>query len=111
MATVDTEPTGERRTRRHSTPEFVAFTRRILRALERRADDVDAEALTELAGLHADLGRVVESAVSTLRHDPDYPASWATIGDAFGITRQAAQKRFGHLGGTRVAGGQPGSLR
>lgn len=111
MDTADTGHTTEGHTGRHSTPEFVAFTRRILRALERRADDVDAESLAELAGLHADLGRVVESAVSKLRWDADYPASWATIGDAFGITRQAAQKRFGHLGGARVVGGQPGSLR
>lgn len=110
-----TAPTAEghtgRRSRRTSTPAFVAFTRRILRALERRADDVDPEALAELVGLQADLESVIESVVRKLRWDEDYPASWATIGDAFGTTRQAAQKRWGYLGGARVAGGQQGSLR
>ena len=33
------------------------------------------------------------------------------IGEALGITRQAAQKRYGDVGGTRTAGGQKGGWR
>ena len=38
-------------------------------------------------------------------------ASWAEVGKATNMSRQAAQERWASLGGERRAGGQPSSLR
>jgi hypothetical protein len=92
------------------TTEYVAFVRRILRALERRVATADIEDLTQLVELRADMDKHIEGVVRTLRH-ADVPASWADIGRAFGTSRQAAQERFAHVGGARRVGGQPGNLR
>jgi hypothetical protein len=93
------------------TTEYLAFVRRILAALERRVATADLDALASMVELRADLDRHIEGAVRKLRHDEVAAASWAQIGQAFGITRQAAQERFAHVGGARRRGGQPGNLR
>jgi hypothetical protein len=93
------------------TSDYIAFVRRILAALERRVAHADIHALAQLVELQNDLARHVEAAVAKLRHDDESPASWSDIGRAFGITRQAAQDRYGHVGGSRRPGGQPGNLR
>ena len=55
-------------------------------------------------------GRVLEQAVIRLVQDEGY--SWAMVGAELGVTRQAAQQRFGHLvKTTRTRGGQPANLR
>jgi hypothetical protein len=104
-------PRGPRRRRREvEDDEYVAFVRRILRALSRRAG-VDVVTLADLAALRDEVEGHVVDAVARLRHDPVAPASWAEIGRALGISRRRAWQRFGKVGGTRRAGGQPGEWR
>ncbi len=50
-------------------------------------------ALIDAARLAADAGRQVDNAADAAR---TAGASWAQIGDALGLTRQAAQQRWGH---------------
>jgi len=72
--------------------EYAAFTRRILRAYARRIATGDIESLTYMTGLAADIDTALQNAVNGLRA---FGYSWAEIGSRLGITRQAAQQRWG----------------
>ena len=72
--------------------EYAAFTRRILRAYARRVATGDIEALTHMTGLADDVEAAIRTAVIALR---DFGYSWADIGHRLGVTRQAAQQRWG----------------
>jgi hypothetical protein len=72
--------------------EYAAFARRVIRAYARRIADGDIEALTAMTTLAADLDEAITDAVTGLRA---YGYSWADIARPLGITRQAAQQRFG----------------
>ncbi len=72
--------------------EYAAFTRRILRAYARRVATGDIEALTHMTGLAEDVEATIRTAVIALR---DFGYSWADIGNRLGVTRQAAQQRWG----------------
>jgi hypothetical protein len=72
--------------------DYAAFTRRILAAHGRRIAQGDIEGLTTLAALADDIDHALTNAVTGLR-EAGY--SWADIGERLGITRQAAQQRFG----------------
>ena len=72
--------------------QYAAFTRRILRAYARRVADGDVEALTLMLGLSAEIDDAIAQAVTGLK-ESGY--SWAEIGSRLGITRQAAQQRWG----------------
>jgi hypothetical protein len=72
--------------------DYAAFTRRVLRAYARRVATGDIEALTAMTGLAADIDTAIGHAVTGLR---DFGYSWAEIGSRLGITRQAAQQRWG----------------
>jgi hypothetical protein len=74
------------------TPEFAKFVRRTIRAHGRRCGGADPEDLTELVEMSATLAEAVGDAVAGLRANG---FSWAQIGRALGMTRQAAQQRFG----------------
>lgn len=66
--------------------------------------------LAELARVADAHQRVVEQAVIRLIEDEGY--SWTMVGAELGVSRQAAQQRFGHLVKSRRArGGQPAHLR
>ncbi|WBC02679.1 hypothetical protein [Micromonospora sp. WMMA1976] len=71
---------------------FAAFARRIIRAHGRRVATGDVEALRDLVTLSADLDRAITDAVVGLRQ---FGYSWAEIGQRLGISRQAAQQRWG----------------
>ncbi|MCZ7472761.1 hypothetical protein [Micromonospora sp. WMMC273] len=71
---------------------FAAFARRIIRAHGRRVADGDVEALRDLVALSTDLDRAITDAVVGLRR---FGYSWAEIGQRLGISRQAAQQRWG----------------
>ena len=71
---------------------YAAFTRRILRAYARRIATGDIEALTAMTSLAADIDTALREAVTGLR---TFGYSWAEIGSRLGITRQAAQQRWG----------------
>jgi hypothetical protein len=72
--------------------EYAAFTRRILHAYARRVATGDIEALTHMTGLADDVEAAIRAAVIALR---DFGYSWAEIGNRLGVTRQAAQQRWG----------------
>ena len=71
---------------------YAAFAHRILAAYARRVATGDIDALTLLTGLSADIDTAIHAAVAGLRARG---YSWAEIGTRLGITRQAAQQRWG----------------
>ena len=95
-------PTGQNTVKESLTPrrvrrlvendQYAAFTRRILRAYARRVADGDVEALIAMTGLAQDIDTAIGQAVKGLRQ---FGYSWAEIGSRLGITRQAAQQRWG----------------
>ena len=93
--TVKTPLTANRAGRTVENDEYAAFARRILRAYARRIADGDVEALGLMLGLSAEIDTAISQAVTGLRQ---FGYSWAEIGSRLGITRQAAQQRWG---GTR----------
>jgi hypothetical protein len=72
--------------------EYAAFARRILRAYARRIAHGDIDALVLIANLGTDVENATRQAVIGLR-ESGY--SWADIGLRLGVTRQAAQQRWG----------------
>lgn len=90
--TVKTPLISNRARRAVENGEYVAFARRILRAYARRVADGDVEALTLMLGLSAEIDTAIGQAVTGLR---SFGYSWAEIGSRLGVTRQAAQQRWG----------------
>jgi hypothetical protein len=90
--TVNKSLTPHRDGRVVENDEYAAFTRRILRAYARRVADGDVEALIAMTGLAAEIDAAIRQAVTGLR---SFGYSWADIGSRLGITRQAAQQRWG----------------
>ena len=72
--------------------EYAAFARRVLRAYARRVAAGDVEALTLMTDLADEIDTAISQAVTGLRA---FGYSWAEIGSRLGITRQAAQQRWG----------------
>jgi hypothetical protein len=72
--------------------EYAAFARRIVRAYARRVATGDVEALTDMVALSTVLDDAIGEAVIGLR---SHGYSWADIATRLGITRQAAQQRWG----------------
>ena len=73
--------------------DYAAFLRRIVRAYSRRVADGDIEAVPDMVRLSSDLDAAVRDAITELRARHGY--SWADIGLRLGVTRQAAQQRWG----------------
>ncbi len=71
---------------------FAAFARRVLRAYARRIATGDIDALEAMTDLSAEIDAAIGQAVTGLR---GFGYSWADIGNRLGITRQAAQQRWG----------------
>ena len=90
--TVKDTLTPDRAGRTVENDEYAAFARRVLRAYARRVADGDVEALTLMLGLSAEIDDAIAQAVQGLR---GFGYSWAEIGSRLGITRQAAQQRWG----------------
>src|SRR3989440_12739170 len=74
--------------------EYLGFVRRVLTAYGRRVAAGDVEALRSLARVTAEVAAIARLAVVGLRNKP-YSYSWSEIADRLGITRQAAQMRYG----------------
>jgi hypothetical protein len=72
---------------------YAAFARRILRAYARRIATGDIESLSLMTRLADDIEVAIAEAVTGLRA---FGYSWADIGTRLGVTRQAAQQRWGH---------------
>jgi hypothetical protein len=71
---------------------YAGFTRRIVRAYARRVASGDVEALADLVDLATQIDAAISEAVTGLRA---CGYSWAEIAARLGITRQAAQQRWG----------------
>lgn len=92
------------------THDYAAMMGRMLRAYARRVGAGDLHDLTALASFAEDAETALREAVWAQRAAG---RSWAEIGRALGVSRQAAHKRFGDPEGTglRRVGGQPSELR
>lgn len=91
---------ARRRTRRDvENPEYIDFTRRIIRrAVERIGRDGDLEGLADLADLQNVIAAAIADSVTELREEHAFP--WSEIGRVLGVTRQAAQQKYGTKDGT-----------
>jgi hypothetical protein len=90
--TVKNALTPKRPGRVTENDEYAAFARRVLRAYARRVADGDVEALILMFGLAPEIDTAITEAVKGLR---TFGYSWAEIGSRLGVTRQAAQQRWG----------------
>jgi hypothetical protein len=84
--------TAKQRRRWVENDEYAAFTRRVLRAYSRRVGDGDVEALALMVGLADEIDAAIAETVKGLR---TRGYSLAEIGTRLGISRQAAQQRWG----------------
>ena len=85
--------TRNRRTRpRVENDDYAAFARRIVAAHGRRIAAGDVERLRDLVALAEEVDHATDTAVAGLRR---VGYSWAEIASRLGITRQAAQQRWG----------------
>lgn len=66
-----------------------------LRALGERAEAGDLDAFRALAEVEQDVRSSLLYAVIDGLRAQTVPTSWTTIGDALGVSRQAAQQRYG----------------
>lgn len=78
--------------RKHESPEIGAAAARMLRALVRRAQEGDWEALEQLAELENLASCSTQAAGHLMQTEFGY--SYTQLGDVLGITRQAARQRF-----------------
>jgi hypothetical protein len=89
---VNDDLTPKRRRPVTENSEYAAFARRILRAYGRRIATGDVEALAQIVELSSDIDDAIRDAVNGLR-TAGY--SWTEIAVRIGVTRQAAQQRWG----------------
>jgi hypothetical protein len=86
------------------TLPFLDAVKRMIRAAGRRVAEADEFELAELVAIRDELDEAIIAAIAGQR---SYGRSWADIGDALGITRQAAQQRYSRpaeLAAARIAG-------
>jgi DNA invertase Pin-like site-specific DNA recombinase len=91
-SSVKAELTPNRRRRPVENDEYARFVRRVVRAYARRVAGGDVDALADMTGLTAELDEAIAQAVIGLR-EAGY--SWAEIATRLGVSRQAAQQRWG----------------
>lgn len=87
--------TSRRRARFAENDEYAAFAKRVLRAWARRVAAGDIDAITDMATTARELDQAMREAVTGLR-GKGY--SWSEIAIRLGVTRQAAQQRWGTSG-------------
>lgn len=90
--TVNPALTPRRRRDVVENDQYAAFVARIVRAYARRVAAGDVEALADLVRLSCDVDTAIGQAVIGLR---DFGYSWSEIAARLGVTRQAAQQRWG----------------
>lgn len=73
--------------------DMAAFLRRVLAAYGRKVQDSDPEDLTDLLALDQELQAVLAATVTHMRTNQKF--TWEAIGRAAGISRQAAQQKWG----------------
>jgi len=72
--------------------KFASFVKRIIRAHGRRVADRDIEGLAGLADLRNELDAEIKKSAQALQAQG---YSWAEIGRSLGVSKQAAQQRYG----------------
>jgi len=72
--------------------DYGIFARRVLRAYSRRVAAGDIDGIPDLIALSCDVDTAIRDAITGLRA---IGYSWADIALRLGITRQAAQQRWG----------------
>lgn len=82
---------SKRPKREVETSEYIAAARRFIRAAGRRVADADDVELGQLVGLYDDLDAAVEVGALGIKTR----GSWAYIGKALGISREAAYQKWG----------------
>jgi hypothetical protein len=92
-SSVKARLTPNRKRRPVDNDEYASFVRRVVRAYARRVGAGDVDALADMTGLATELDETISQAVTGLR-ETGY--SWAEIAARLGVTRQAAQQRWGH---------------
>ena len=85
--------TPNRRRQPVENDEYASFVCRILRAHARRVAAGDVDALADMTRLATELDEAITQAVTGLRKGG---YSWSEIAARLGVTRQAAQQRWGH---------------
>ena len=85
---------GARRRRREDVENdaYLVFVARVITAAGKRVATGDVDALPDLAQLFFDLDAALITAVHGLR---EFGYSWEQIASRLGVTRQAAQQRWG----------------
>jgi hypothetical protein len=84
--------TPNRRARVVENDQYAAFVRRVIAAYSRRVAAGDIDAISDMTSIAAELDDAITEAVTGLR-SAGY--SWADIAARLGVTRQAAQQRWG----------------
>ena len=94
IRSASTSRKGTRRRRREDVENdaYLVFVARVIAAAGKRVATGDVDALPDLARLSADLEAAVNTAVTGLR---GFGYSWEQITSRLGVTRQAAQQRWG----------------
>jgi hypothetical protein len=92
MNTVKPNLTQNRRRDVIENDDFAAFSRRVIKAHGRRVATGDVEALRDLVALSVVFDDAITNAVKGLR---GYGYSWSEIAARLGVTKQAAQQRWG----------------
>ena len=91
-SSVKARLTPNRRRRRVENDEYASFIRRAIRAYAKRVAAGDVDALADMTGLATELDEAIAQTVLGLR-ESGY--SWADIAARLGVSRQAAQQRWG----------------
>lgn len=101
--------------KRSGTDEYARFVKRCIRAIGRRVmagDLPSVDSLVQLREIREDVDARTAEVVHALRSEAGGAHSWAEIGEALGVTRAAAFKKYGAAEtDARQAGGQPARLR
>jgi predicted DNA-binding protein (UPF0278 family) len=85
--------TANRRRRPVENDEYARFVQRVVRAYAKWVAGGDVDALADMAALATELDAAIAQAVIGLRKTG---YSWAEIAARLGVSRQAAQQRWGH---------------
>jgi hypothetical protein len=89
---VNESLTPNQRRRVVENDEYAAFLRRVIRAYSRRVAAGDIEAIADMAAVADEVAVAMHHAIYGLR---SIGYSWADVALRLGITRQAAQQRWG----------------
>jgi len=114
-ANLDATPVASNRRARRpkeetTDEEYRAMMTRLLNNYSERIDRSGTAALADAAALRDLLDLVIDAGVERCLAEP-WSASWTQIGDATGLTRQGAMRRWEGFEQSRKPGGQPANLR